>query len=437
MPTSAKAEVGSSGRRASEVRRHADRIGERFGRRRQHQVVLAARCHPAREDRAGGDHGWQLQLEVPRFDPREELMPDSSFQSLAASLHGEGTLDQGVVSGRVTINDEPLELESVRFTRSEERLTLESLLKIGATAGEVMANADIQFSEESWTSKASARWKDVVVPSAWVGQELFTHGELNFDGNPQLYNAKGRLTLGRKSSRRISPERARHARAGGVAAVRYRSEERSTGRDRQSEFEAATGVGRRCARTGLRSWRVRGRVAGQSALPIGHARKDDGAGPDATLKLTELRGKLRGRQISGDADLTLTAPYLPAGTLALNSGESKLRVNAAKGEKINATIGVDVASLNDWLPNSGGQLAANFRVLGKWPDVAINGNARGSELHMDDMRLQQITLDADVNKPLDPEGSVQVRMAGLSAAGSSSTHCRRMRPATRLRIARK
>ncbi len=79
------------------------------------------------------DHQWQVQLEVPRFDPREELMPDSSFHSLAATLHGEGTLNQGVVSGRVMINDEPVELESVRFTLSEERLKLESLLKIGAT----------------------------------------------------------------------------------------------------------------------------------------------------------------------------------------------------------------------------------------------------------------------------------------------------------------
>jgi translocation and assembly module TamB len=364
------------------------------------------------------DHDWQLQLEVPRFDPREALMPDSSFQSLAASLHGEGTLNQGVVAGRVTLNDEPLELESVRFTRSEERLTLESLLKIGSTAGEVLANADIQFSEESWTSKAGARWKDVVVPSAWVGQELYTHGELSFDGNPQLYNAKGRLTLG--------PQKQQADVALTVRGTPELVELQQLDIVQKKGRLAATG------KVNLKpqlAWVVDAR--GQDFDPGAFAVEWPGSlrfqlatqgkiteqGPDAMLKLTELRGKLRGRQISGDADLTLTAPYLPAGTLALNSGESKLRVNAAKGEKINATIGVDVASLNDWLPNSGGRLAANFRVLGKWPDVAINGNARGSELHMDDMRLQEITLDADVNKPLDPAGSVTVRMTGLSAAG--------------------
>lgn len=364
------------------------------------------------------DHNWQLQLEVPRFDPREELMPDSSFESLAASLRGEGTLNRGVVSGRVMINDEPLELESVRFTRAEDRLTLESLLHIGATAGELMAKADIQFSEEAWTSKVNARWHDVVVPSAWVGQELFTHGELDFDGNPQLYNAKGRLTLGpRKQQADI--------------ALQVRGTPELV--DLQ-QFDIVQKKGRLAAtgKVNLKpelAWSVD--AQGQDFDPGAFAAEWPGSlrfklatrgkmtdkGPDATLQLTGLRGRLRGRPISGDADMTLLPPYVPAGTLALNSGQSQLRIKAAKSEQINATIDVDVASLNDWVPNSGGELAANFRVVGKWPDVAINGDARGHELHMDEMHLNELNLEADVKQPLAPEGSVKLTMAGIAAAG--------------------
>ena len=363
-------------------------------------------------------HAWQLQLEVPRFDPREELMPDSSFHSLAASLHGEGTFAQGVIAGRVTINDEPLELESVRFARSEERLQLESLLRIGATAGELAANADVQFSEESWVSKVSARWREVVVPSAWVGQELYTHGELNFDGNPDLYNANGRLTLGPQQQQadialqvRGTPE---------LVELQQFDIVQPNGRlDAKGKVELQPQL----------AWLIeaQGRNFDPGAFAVewpGSLRfqlstqgKMTEQGPDATLRLSELRGRLRGRDISGNADMTLTAPYLPAGTLALNSGQSKLRVDAAKGEQIDATIGVNVASLNDWVPDSGGQFVANFRVLGKWPDVAIKGNARGHELHMNEMRLQGIALEADVNRPLDPEGAVKVQMEGLSAAG--------------------
>jgi translocation and assembly module TamB len=364
------------------------------------------------------DHKWQLQLEVPRFDPREALMPDSSLQSLAASLRGEGTFEQGIVSGRVMINDEPLQLESVRFARSEERLNLQSLLRIGPTAGELKADADIQFSEESWTSNVKALWRDVVVPPAWAGQELHTRGELNFDGNPQLYDAYGNVTLGPPKKQadialqvRGTPE---------LVELQQLDVVQKQGR------LAATG------KINLQpqlAWTVEAR--GQNFDPGAFAVEWPGSlrfqlatqgkmtdqGPDARLELTQLRGQLRGRQISGDADLTVTAPYLPAGKLALNSGESKLRVDAAKGEQIDATIAVDVASLNDWLPNSGGVLGANFRVRGKWPDISINGNARGRELHLDDMRANELALDADVKRPLDPEGSVTLRIAELATAG--------------------
>jgi translocation and assembly module TamB len=365
-----------------------------------------------------GDHKWQLSLEVPRFDPREELMPDSSLQSLAASLRGDGTLAQGEVSGHLTINDEALQLQSVRFTRSEERVMLQSLLRIGATAGELMADADIQFSEESWTTKATARWRDVVVPAAWAGQELYTRGEIDFDGNPQLYNASGNLALG--------PEKYL---ADIALKVRGTPELIEV-----QQFDIVQPKGRLAAtgKVNLQpqlAWAVDAR--GQNFDPGAFAAEWPGSlgfqlatqgkmtetGPDATLKLTELRGRLRGRPVSGDADMTLAPPFLPAGTLALNSGESKVRVQAAKSEQIDATIALEVASLNDWLPNSGGQMGADFRVRGKWPDISINGDARGRELHMDDMRAAEFTLDVDVNKPLDPDGSVKLTVAGLAAAG--------------------
>jgi translocation and assembly module TamB len=365
-----------------------------------------------------GDHKWQLKLEVPRFDPREELMPDSSLQSLAASLRGEGTLQQGVVSGQLTINDEPLQLESVRFTRSEELLNLQSLLRVGASGGEVRADADIQFSEESWTSKVQAHWRNVVVPPAWAGQELHTGGDLEFDGNPQLYNAKGKLSLGPPQ---LITDIALQVR-GTPELIELQ------------QFDIVQKKGRLAANGKVNlqpqlAWAIDARGEnfnpgafavewpGQLGFQLATQGKMTDKGPDATLKLTDLRGRLRGRPISGNADMTLVPPYLPAGTLALNSGDSKLRVQAAKSEQIDATLALDVASLNDWLPNAGGEMAADFRVRGKWPDIAINGNANGRQLHMDEMRANEFTLDADVNKPLEPDGSMKLTVTGIEAAG--------------------
>lgn len=364
------------------------------------------------------DRNWQLQLEVPRFDPREKLMPDSSFHGLAASLRGEGTLNQGVVGGRLTINDEPLVLDSVRFERSEERLTLKSLLRIGQSAGELVANADIQFAEESWISKVDARWRDVVVPSAWVGQELFTHGQVDFEGNPQLYNATGQIALGpRKQQADIALQ------------VRGTPELLELRRfdivQKQGRLAASGKVNLQPAL----AWDIDARAQnfdpgvfavewpGSLRFQLATRGEMTEEGPDATLRLTGLRGRLRGRPISGDANMTLKPPLLPAGTLALSSGQSTVRVRAAQSEQIDATISVDVASLNDWLPDSGGELAADFRVLGKWPDVTINGGARGRDLHMEEMRLGELNLEADVKKPLEPDGTVTLTMAGIAAAG--------------------
>src|SRR4029078_13368268 len=43
----------------------------------------------------------RFRLEVPRSDPREELLPSSSFTSRAASLSGHGSTDQGAISGKL------------------------------------------------------------------------------------------------------------------------------------------------------------------------------------------------------------------------------------------------------------------------------------------------------------------------------------------------
>ncbi|MGH6611057.1 MAG: hypothetical protein ACRECQ_12455, partial [Burkholderiaceae bacterium] len=78
---------------------------------------------------------WRFALEVPRFDPREGLMPDTSLQSLAASLSGEGSLTAGEVSGQLLINGEPLHLSTLRFERGEDELDIETVLRIGAATG--------------------------------------------------------------------------------------------------------------------------------------------------------------------------------------------------------------------------------------------------------------------------------------------------------------
>ena len=73
---------------------------------------------------------WRFTLEAPRFDPREEVLPDSSLTSLAASLSGHGSAEQGAISGKVVINDEPLLIEPLRFMRKGESVSIDTILRI-------------------------------------------------------------------------------------------------------------------------------------------------------------------------------------------------------------------------------------------------------------------------------------------------------------------
>jgi translocation and assembly module TamB len=130
-----------------------------------------------------------------------------------------------------------------------------------------------------------------------------------------------------------------------------------------------------------------------------------------------LRGELRGRPLSGHADLALAPPLIASGTLALDSGKSQLRFRGRHGDRLDATVSLNVASLNDWVPNSGGELQAQFVVRGKWPELAIDGDARGRELHAANIRVESFSARADVADPRNPEGSIDIDLTKLTAAG--------------------
>jgi translocation and assembly module TamB len=78
------------------------------------------------------DFPWQLTLQVPRFDPREQLLPNSSLQSLYASLRGSGTSSKAELSGKLAINDQPLQVAHLRAARSVKKLAIDALFNLAS-----------------------------------------------------------------------------------------------------------------------------------------------------------------------------------------------------------------------------------------------------------------------------------------------------------------
>ncbi|HKQ12320.1 MAG TPA: translocation/assembly module TamB domain-containing protein [Steroidobacteraceae bacterium] len=361
---------------------------------------------------------WRFKLEAPRFAPREELLPKSSFTSLAASLSGHGTADQGAISGKLVLNDEPLLIEPLRFTRQGNVVAIDSVLRISHGSGGIHLGGDIDLGGDPLSAKIAATWNDIVVPATWVGQELYTHGELNAQGSAQAYSARGKLAIGAQdrvadialdlhgTPQRVELEQFDISQQAGRLEARGRI-------DLQPQLAWDMTAVAKDFDPGAFAAAWRGRL-GFDLASKGRMLEQ---GPEASLRLAQLRGELRGRPLSGNADVSLAPPLIASGTLALKSGKSELSFRGRNGDALDANISLNVASLNDWVPDSGGDLQAQFVVRGKWPDLSIEGDAHGRDLHAMNVRVESLSAQAKVADPRNPEGSLQLDLTKLTAAG--------------------
>jgi translocation and assembly module TamB len=361
---------------------------------------------------------WRFTLDAPRFDPREELLPGSSLTSLAAKLSGAGSLERGTVRGELLVNGEPIVLDRLDFERDQQSLALETALKVARSAGLLNAQARVDLTQTPVYADASARWSDVVLPQVWTGQELHTRGRVAFEGSARKYGAEGRVAIG--PAERVADVALQIAGSPDEVVVQ--------------QFDILQPQGKLAANGRVQlqpriAWRFDANAhrfdpgafaaawRGDLNFQLATSGSIAEAGPDATLKLADLGGRLRGRRVAGRADLRITPALVPSGSLALASGDSALTFHGAPGDAIDAKVSLDVASLNDWIPDGGGSLQAEFDVRGRWPDLAIRGHANGRELHAANVRAQRLTVNANVEDPLNPAGAVQLEVETLSAVG--------------------
>ena len=361
---------------------------------------------------------WSLALDVPHFDPRKDLLPDTRVSSLALALIGEGTLERGRVSGEISVDDGVLHVDPLSFVRHEEDVEIEGVLRPGEKGAAIRLAGTLRTAEEPLAAKADVKWHDVVIPAFWAGQNLYTGGQLHFDGSADKYAATGRLSLGPKDR---------------VAAIEL-DVQGSPDRVELKQFDIVQQPGR-LAMTGevglkpVLSWNVKaqatqldpGAFAAAWSGRLNFGLVSDGklseAGPRARFVLDDLKGRLRGRDLSGQGDLVLTPQRVVAGTLSLHSGQSDVEFRGKPGDAMDARLDLNVRTLNDWLPNSSGELRAGFAITGRWPDLSIRGDARGSGLDVSTLRADAITLDVDIERPTNPSGSARADVRGLSLGG--------------------
>jgi translocation and assembly module TamB len=331
--------------------------------------------------------------------------------------------DFALLEGRIEKGGESLfavkQLDVSATWRADE-LRIERLTLL---PGDIDGNLDVQGrltpDGKLVRGEIDARWSDVVIPEKYAGQVIATEGALRLDGTPKAYVTRGRLTAGPPGQ----PTAITLDVAGtdALADIRKLTLEQRAGRLAASgrvEFQPLAWqltVNARDFNPGelLAGW------PGSVDLDASTRGVLAEAGPNGSLSISTLAGELRGRPIAGEGDLEFAAPSRLAGDLRLSSGRSRVAVRGSSGDEIDATVKLAVASLNDWVPDTAGSLSGDFRVRGRWPELSIEGLADGRSLALADHRVARLRVSARLKSPLEPEGSVEARASGVSAAGFS------------------
>jgi translocation and assembly module TamB len=120
-------------------------------------------------------------------------------------------------------------------------------------------------------------------------------------------------------------------------------------------------------------------------------------GPRARVQLSDLRGRLRDRRVSGDGDLTLEPGMALVGELQVRSGRSSVRVQGESKERMDVTTVINIASLDDWLPDAKGRIDGRVRARGVWPEISLDGRITANGLSMQDAKVQQAVLVANIS----------------------------------------
>jgi translocation and assembly module TamB len=376
---------------------------------------LVARLDLGLEQRA--DLPWRFTLEVPEFDPREGLLPDSPLRRVAAQLTGRGSLQRGEATGTLRFDEQQVELQPLRLERRGDDLGIDVTLR--NAAGLLRANGDLWLSRQPLAGRFALDWRDVVLPAALAGQVLHSRGTAQLEGSLDAYRAQARFALG-------PPRR--------LADVRLAAAGTAAGIDLQ-QLEVRQAAGRLAVRGRIDfgaplRWKVDadardfdpGAFAAGWPGRLSFALASEGAAREladasASLQVRDLRGRLRGRAVAGVADLRLAPGTRLAGSADLRSGASRLRVDSTRGTRLDARLRADVPTLDDWLPGAAGSLSAQFTASGQWPMLRVAGEARGRDLRYQGSSVEAVDLDLDIVRPLEPRGTLRLAARGVAATG--------------------
>ena len=366
------------------------------------------------------NNAWTGKLTLPAFDPKP-LIGESSMSRLAASLQGSGDQYGGTLTGELDLNDYRLLLQPLQgqFDNDFKTLTLQQLqLASPQIKGQVSAKGTVQLDAHPVTADLAVEWKNLELPADLAGQILDSQGEITAKGSADQYHAEGDVTIGPPGK----PARLALNLDGTPKQIQLHT------LNLLQPQGQLTANGTLTLQPDL-AWQFQAKA---SKLDPGQLFADwpglldadfgtEGTltknSPNVTLDLRKLEGTLRQRHLHGVGHLHLSPNDVLDGTLELASGNSTVKLVARPGDTNNADVVLAIASLNDWLPQSGGQLNGQFHVRGKLPKLAVNGTLQGQSVAWEQESMKRLQVQADIPDISHPGGRLAIDASGASIGG--------------------
>jgi translocation and assembly module TamB len=366
-----------------------------------------------------GAHGaaWRLHVSVPRFDPRPLVRTDR-FETLALELDARGDDSRLAVRGTLSIDEQRVHVDTLELARRGRLLDLTALrLRLNAQPAALTGHAQLSL-DGARPSSAELAWDEVQLPRTWAGAN---------------FRCSGRVAMTRFERRFAANVLARVARGERHSTLTLRLDG-SRHRLNIREFEltqlpGTLSITGEVALAPAVHWNLSTRAhafdpsmlldAWPGALDFDLATRGEWAksGPRAAFRVTHLSGMLRGRSLSGSADVRLDPDLRPRGGVRLQSGGAALEVLAQGGARPRIDAALRIDALEAWRSDLRGRLEATLAATGRWPRVAAELRLDATHVGIGGAQVDSATLHVRAEDVREPRGSASLTASAMALGG--------------------
>ena len=368
---------------------------------------------PAREDKKA----WRVHLAVDPFDPHP-LISTEAFDSVALELDAEGDSENLALQGVLTVGQDRIRLEQLVLARREETLQITALrARLNSQPAALTGTATLAL-DGSRPASARLAWDEFKLPDAWAGMEFRTAGEVAITASREKFAANSQMRLSRAK---------RHS----TLAIRLDGSKDTLN---ITEFELTQNPGSLSISGDVKlaqplHWNLAARARafdpslfldawpGALDFDLRSTGEWPEAGPDASFKLENLNGKLRGRALTGSGDVTLARDLRPRGHVSLRSGGATLEAVATQSPQPRIDAKLHVAALQEWRAGLRGALDVDATSLGRWPKIDVRGTVQASGVRSGSTAFDSAKLTLDARDAKSPSGKLTLDARGLELAG--------------------